>query len=204
MRGLLLCLRSSSGVAKMAASSSSLERSRPPHLRGMPAVPQPLASRPTARSSCAVRVREARHPGATPGAPHTLPKLACVAVRAARSLPAAGSNLQTIAFRGSSQPHRAWCGWRSLLSLPPPNPSLPHHQSSLAQVSRRSPKAAAAVQPTTKGAGPCWRRPRASQLAGCGRHRRLQERPWACWRCPVYPCGAGSGSCGRQEQEGPG
>ena len=28
---------------------------------------------------------------------------------------------------GSSQPHRAWCGWRSLLSLPPPNPSLPYH-----------------------------------------------------------------------------
>ena len=162
MRGQLLSLRSSSGVAKVAASSSLLERSRNFQLRGTPVVPQPLASRPTARSSCAVRAHEARHPGATHGAPHTLPKLACVAVRAARSLPAAGSNLQTIAFRGSSQPHRARCGWKKLLRLPTPNTSLPHHQPSLAQVSRRSPKAAAAVQPPTKGAWSFQRRWRAS------------------------------------------
>ena len=164
----------------------------------------PTANPPRSRVTGYSAARKARHPGETHGAPHSLSQLACVAVRAARSPLAAGSSLPTIAFRGSSQPHRARCGWRSLLSLPPPNPSLPHHQPSLAQVSRRSPKAAAAMQPPTKGAGPCRRRPRASRLAGCGRHRRSQERPPACWRCPVCPCGAGSGSRVRQEQEGPG
>ena len=116
--------------------------------------PQTPASRPTARSSCAVRAHETRIPSPTrgDGAPRAL--RSSTFRTPARSLPDAGPSLPTIAFRGSSQPHRAWCGWRSLLSLPPPNPSLPHHQSSHAQVSGRFPTAAAAVQAPTKGAGP--------------------------------------------------
>ena len=124
--------------------------------------PQTLASRPTARSSCAVRAHETRIPSPTrgDGAPRAL--RSSTFRTPARSLPDAGPSLPTIAFRGSSQPHRARCGWKKLLRLPTPNTSLPHHQPSLAQVSRRSPKAAAAVQPPTKGAWSFQRRWRAS------------------------------------------
>ena len=193
------------GAACSAISTVAVHRRNPRLVTpGERRPPQTLASRPTARSSCAVRAHETRNPSPTLGGGEPRALRSSTFRTPARPLPAAGPSLPTIAFRGSSQPHRARCGWRSLLSLPPPNPSLPHHQPSLAQVSRRSPKAAAAMQPPTKGAGPCRRRPRASRLAGCGRHRRSQERPPACWRCPVCPCGAGSGSRGRQEQEGPG
>ena len=124
--------------------------------------PQTLASRPTARSSCAVRAHETRNPSPTLGGGEPRALRSSTSRTPARSLPAAGSNLPTIAFRGSSQPHRARCGWKKLLRLPTPNTSLPHHQPSLAQVSRRSPKAAAAVQPPTKGAWSFQRRWRAS------------------------------------------
>ena len=118
-------------------------------------MPQPLASRPTSRSSCAVRVHEARHPGETHGAPHTLPQLACVAVRAARSLPAAGSNLPMIASCASSQPHRARCGGAFLLTLSRTAPLLIHHHPNPVQVSSGVSTKAAAVEPTTSGAKSC-------------------------------------------------
>ena len=174
IRGQLLWLRSSSGVAKMAAFSYSLERSRTPQFRGTPAVPQPLASRPTSRSSCAVRVHEARHPGATHGAPHTLPQLACVAVRAARSLPAAGSNLPMIASGAFSQPHRARCGSAIILALSRTAPPLVHHHGKHVQVPSGVSTAAAAVEPTTSGATRCGRRPQRAggrQVGGGGRAR---------------------------------
>ena len=156
-------------------------------------MPQPLASRPTSRSSCAVRVHEARHPGETHGAPHTLPQLACVAVRAARSLPAAGSNLPTIASRASSQPHRAWCGGAFLLTLSRTAPLLIHHHPNPVQVSSGVSTKAAAVEPTTSGAKSCQRGPRAAdgrQVGGRGQGRAC---PWEARAARCDRVGAGRG-----------
>ena len=184
---------SSSGVAKMAASSSSQKRSRNFQFRGTPAVPQPLASRPTSRSSCAVRVHEARHPSEIHGAPHTLPQLACVAVRAARSLPAAGSNLPMIASGASSQPHRARCGGAFLLTLSRTAPLLIHHHPNPVQVSSGVSTKAAAVEPTTSGAKSCQRGPRAAdgrQVGGRGQGRAC---PWEARAARCDRVGAGRG-----------
>ena len=160
-----------------------------------------LASRPTSRSSCAVRVHKARHPGETRGAPHILPQLACVAVRGARSLPAASSNLAAIASGAFSQPHRARCGIAIILALPRTAPPLVHHHANHVQVSSDVSTKAAAVQPTTSGATSCQRRPRAAEGRQVGGRGQGRACPWEARAARCVRVGAGNG---RKEPDGAG
>ena len=130
------------------------------------------ADPPRSRVTGYSAAREARHPGETHGASHSLPQLRYVAVRAARSPLVAGSNLAAIASAASSQPQRARCGGAFLLTLSRTAPLLIHHHPNPVQVSSGVSTKAAAVQPTTSGATSCRRRLQRAggrQVGGGGR-----------------------------------